>query len=247
MKFSDPADAALVAEALQRALIYRLLASAFLGPSEARLCELALGAATAAAAARGPLRERLARLALAASEVEPAAAAAEHAYLFGREECCAPWESAYDDLAPLGEASARLADVAGFYETFGPRPAAARPGAEDHIAAELEFVSGLAFREACALADDEPDTHAVTRGVERAFLGEHLGRWAEAFAASVVGATPEPFHAAAASLLGAWVATEIEALGAVPERVLLPEEAERVCPAAAYALSPSSNQANAFR
>src|SRR3990172_2221669 len=63
MKFSDPADAALVAEALQRALIYRLLASAFLGPSEARLCELALGAATAAAAARGPLRERLARLA----------------------------------------------------------------------------------------------------------------------------------------------------------------------------------------
>src|SRR3972149_2669627 len=60
MKSSDPAGAALVAEALQRALIYRLLASAFLGPSEARLCELALGAATAAAAARGPLRERVA-------------------------------------------------------------------------------------------------------------------------------------------------------------------------------------------
>src|SRR3990170_3281012 len=167
MKFSDPADAALVAEALQRALIYRLLASAFLGPSEARLCELALGAATAAAAARGPLRERL------------------------------------------------------------PRPAPA-PRGGGPAAAELEFVSGLAFREACALADDEPDTLAVTRGVARAFVGEHLGRWAEAFAASVVGATPEPFHAAAASLLGAWVATEIEALGAVPERVLLPEEAERV-------------------
>src|SRR3990172_2013235 len=129
MKFSDPADAALVAEALQRALIYRLLASAFLGPSEARLCELALGAATAAAAARGPPRHPL----------PPGPP-----YLLGREECCAPWESASADLAPLGEASARLADVAGFYETFGPRPAAARPGAEGHIAAQLEFVSGLA-------------------------------------------------------------------------------------------------------
>ena len=218
MRFSDPGDAAFVAEALQRVAVYRLLAAAFLIPTEARLAELALAGATAAATAQGPLRERLARLALAVSEVEPSAAVAEHAFLFGVEERCAPWEHAWGGLA----------DVAGFYETFGLWPAAARPAAEDHIAAELEFMSGLAFREACALADDEPDTHAVTRGVERAFLGEHLGRWAEAFAASVVGATPEPFYAAAASLLGAWVATEIEALGAVPERVLLPEEAERV-------------------
>ena len=228
MRFSDPGDAAFVAEGLQRAAIYKLLAAAFLTPTEARLAELALAAATTAAAAQGPLRERLARLALAASEVEPSAAVAEHAFLFGVEERCAPWERAWGGLASFGDAAASPTDVAGFYETFGPWPAAARPAAEDHIATELEFMSGFAFREACALADDEPDTHAVTRGVERAFLGEHLGRWAEAFAASVVGATPEPFYAAAASLLGAWVATEIEALGAVPERVLLPEEAERV-------------------
>ena len=227
MKFSSPADAVLVAEALQRAAIYRLLGAAFRHPTEARLAEVALGGATAAAAARGALRDRLAGLALAASEVDLSAAAAEHAFLFGRTERCAPWESVCGDLSSFADAAACVADVVGFYETFGAG-SAAEPDMEDHIAAELEFMGGLALREACALADDEPDTLAVTRGVARAFVGEHLGRWAEAFAASVVGATPEPFYAAAASLLGAWVATEIEALGAVPERVLLPEEAERV-------------------
>jgi len=227
MKFSNPADAVLVAEALERAATYRLLGAAFRHPTEARLAEVALGAATAAAAARGAQRERLAGLALAASEVDPSAAAAEHAFLFGRAQRCAPWESVYGEPAPFADAAACVADVVGFYETFGAA-SAAEPEMEDHIAAELEFMGGLALREACALADDEPDTLAVTRGVERAFLTDHLGRWAEAFARAVADATPERLHTAAAALLGAWITAEVEALGAVPERVAASEEAQAV-------------------
>src|SRR3972149_5433040 len=142
MKFSNPADAVLVAEALERAATYRLLGAAFRHPTEARLAEGALGAAAA-----GP----------------PPAAAAEHAFLFGRAQRCAPWESVYGEPAPFADAAACVADVVGFYETFGAA-SAAEPEMEDHIAAELEFMGGLALREACALAGDAPATPPGARG-----------------------------------------------------------------------------------
>jgi len=212
----------LISEALHRAAVYRVLSAAFAHPSEAHLVELALSGATAASAACGLLRERLARLALAASQTDGPAAAAEHAFLFGSGERCAPRETAY----VLGSAPACRADVAGFYETFGPRPVAAHPGLEDHVAAELEFMGTLAIQEACAAADGETDSLAVTRGIARAFLTEHLGCWAEVFATAVRTTTPDPLYAAAAALLATWIDAEIEALGAVPDRAPAPEEAK---------------------
>ena len=212
-----------VKAALERAAIYRLLGGAFVSPTPARLEELALAAATAATAVTGRLRDKLARFAIAASEAEPVATANEHVFLFGRQVRCSPYESAYSGLSPFGDKTARLADVAGFYAAFGLAPAAAQPDLEDHVGAELEFMSALALKEAWALAEGEAGALEVTRAAATKFLTDHLGRWAAAFAAAVEAATPVPFYTAAASLLAAWVDEEIAALGATPSRVPGPD------------------------
>lgn len=212
-----------VQAALERAAIYRLLGGAFVSPTPARLDELALAAATAATAAAGWLRDKLARFAIAASEADPVTTANEHVFLFGRQVRCSPYESAYSGLSPFGDKTARLADVAGFYAAFGFGPAAAQPDMEDHVGAELEFMSALALKEAYARGEDEREAAEITRDAEVAFLTEHLGRWAEAFAGAVEEATPLPFYTAAASLLAAWVQHEIAALGASPSRVGAPD------------------------
>ena len=212
-----------VKAALQRAAVYRLLGGAFVSPTPARLEELALAAATAATAASGRLRDKLARFAIAASEADPVATANEHVFLFGRQVRCSPYESAYSGLSPFGDKTARLADIAGFYEAFGVGPAAAQPDMEDHVGAELEFMSALALKEAYALGEGEREAAEITRGAEVLFLTDHLGRWAEAFAREVEAATPLPFYTGAASLLAAWVQHEVEALGATPSRVGAPD------------------------
>lgn len=208
-----------VKSALERAAIYRLLGGAFVHPTPARLSELALTAATVATATTGRLRDKLARFAIAASEADPVATADEHVFLFGRQVRCSPYESAYSGLSPFGDKTARLADVAGFYAAFGFGPAAAQPDMEDHVGAELEFMSALALKEAYALGEGDAEAAEITRRAEVAFLTDHLGRWAEAFAGEVEEATPLPFYTAAASLLAAWVRAEVEALGATPSLV----------------------------
>jgi len=219
-----PVDAELaVARSLQRAAVYRLLGGAFVSPTPARLEELALAAATAATAAAGRLRDKLARFAIAASEADPVATANEHVFLFGRQVRCSPYESAYSGLSPFGDKTARLADVAGFYEAFGVGPAAAQPDMEDHVGAELEFMSALALKEAWARGEGDAEAAEITREAQVKFLTDHLGRWAEAFAGEVEEATPLPFYTAAASLLAAWIAAEVETLDATPSRVGAPD------------------------
>ncbi len=221
---ADPATTELaVTSALNRAAVYRLLGGAFVHPTPARLEELALAAATAATATTGRLRDTLTRLAIAASEGDPVATADEHVFLFGRQVRCSPYESAYSGLSPFGDKTARLADVAGFYAAFGFGAAAAQPDMEDHVGAELEFMSALALKEAYALGEGAGDAVGIARGAEVAFLTDHLGRWAEAFAGAVEAATPLPFYTAAASLLAVWVRAEVEALGATPSRVGAPD------------------------
>lgn len=89
---------------------------------------------------------------------------------------------------------------------------------ENHIAAELEFMSALALKEAYALAEGHTEGLAVTREAQVGFLTDHLGRWADTFAAEVRSATPVPYYAGA-DVLTTWVRAEIEALGATPVRL----------------------------
>lgn len=232
---------AAVAEALGRAGIYRLLGRAFAYPTElvvqevGRLAgELAEGPATP-----GVLRDALDRFATAVLASDAATVAAEHVFLFHRQVQCPPYEGAYGPSDPFAAGkSAALADIAGFYAAFGLEPAAGQPDVEDHVAAELEFMSVLAVKEAYARAEDDGDGLAVTRETQVRFLTDHLGCWAETFAEGVRAATPVPYFVAVADLLLAWVRREIATLGATPTRFAAPtprgpaEEDRFTCPMA---------------
>lgn len=74
-----------------------------------------------------------------------------------------------------------LADIAGFYRAFGVVVSPAAHERPDHIAAELEFMEWLACKEAWARRVGRDEQAQVCRDAQRAFLAEHLGRWAPVF------------------------------------------------------------------
>jgi TorA maturation chaperone TorD len=214
----EPREAA-VTGALTRAGVYRLLATAFADPTAEALAEVArTTAALAPAPDLGPVTaEALQALGAAAAQLDAAAVAEEHGFLFDRQVRCPPYEGAYGLLDPMsaGKATA-LADLAGFYAAFGLGPAAARPDVEDHLATELEFLSALALKEAWAELEGRAEALAVTRDAQAAFLRDHLGRWADAFAVRLREVSPLPYYVAAAEALVAWIRFEAGRLGVVP-------------------------------
>jgi len=229
-----------VAGALGRASVYRLLGRAFTVPTAAVLAELERGAATAAAAPGTPpaVAARLGELAAAASAGDPAALAEEFVRLFHRQARCAPYEGAYGTAPQMAGKGVLLADVAGFYAAFGFGPASPAE-TEDHVGAELEFMSLLALKEAWALAEGHDDGLAVVRAAQRAFLADHLGRWAGAFAGDLAAASPSPYYAAAAGLLERWMAVELEAFGvSAPRAARLATTSEEAAPLACPMAAP---------
>jgi len=208
-----------VHERLERASLYRLLGWAFAYPVPDDLRALGLLARALSETAPSGLAGPLARLAESVRDTDSADVAAEYVFLFDRGARCPPYEGAWSDAPQLAGKAALLADVAGFYRAFGLGPASAQPDAEDHIAAECEFMSVLALKEAWAVGEDNDEAAEVIRAAERSFLAEHLGRWTDVFTAALREATPVAFYGALADLLGVWVATEIAALGATPVRL----------------------------
>lgn len=213
------ADERLIQERLERASLYCLLGGALARPRADRLAVLA-EAAEALAPVVGPaVAKPLARFAAAARETDAAAITDEYVFLFDRGAKCPPYEGAWEDAPQLAGKAALLADVAGFYAAFGLTPGGAQPDVEDHIAAECEFMSALALKEAYALSESDDEGAAITRAAQSHFVGDHLGRWSGTFAEALRDASPLPYYGALADLLGAWVAAEIEALGAAPSVV----------------------------
>jgi TorA maturation chaperone TorD len=205
-----------VRQALERASLYRLLGAAFAYPDAGGLAATA-GLAEGLTGSRGDvLGARLARLAAAAREAEAAVLADEHVFLFDRASRCPPYEGAWGDAPQMAGKGALLADVAGFYRAFGLVPAVERPDVEDHVAAECEFMSALALKEAYALAESLPEAFEVTREAQVGFLRDHLGRWAATLAGALREATPLPYYQAVADLLEAWTAADVRDLGAEP-------------------------------
>jgi TorA maturation chaperone TorD len=131
--------------------------------------------------------------------------------------------------------AALLADVAGFYRAFGLEPAAGQPEVEDHVCAELEFMSVLALKEAWAIAGRHTEGLEVTLAAQRAFLTDHLARWAGAFARRVTAAAAPGFYPAAAALLQAWIDADCARLQIAPvalEGVTEAEAGAFTCPMA---------------
>jgi TorA maturation chaperone TorD len=193
-----------VVVALRRSAIYRLLALAFAPPTAERLTEIASAARKSAARTWPDLRAALAHLAEAARTTDPMALAGEHVSLFERQVRCPPYEGAYGP-AQMGGKASLLADVAGFYQAFAMGPAEGQPEVEDHVCAELEFMSALTFKEAWAIAEDHTEGLEITRDAQRAFLGEHLARWGSTFAGDLGAAAAPGFYPTAAALLAAWL------------------------------------------
>lgn len=207
-----------VARALHRAAMYRLLGAALGHPERDQLAEVARVARTAAAdpSVAPEIRPLLAALELAVGDGELDAIIQEHVRLFDRQVRCSPYESAYVEAGGMAGKPAMLADIAGFYAAFGLADPRDRVDAEDHIAAELEFMSVLALKEAFALGEGHADGLEVTRRAEASYLDDHLGRWAGAFAGALREATALPYYAAIADLVSAWLAAECEAAGVAP-------------------------------
>jgi TorA maturation chaperone TorD len=206
-----------VLKALERAAVYRALGSAFAYPTPPRLAEL--GHATDIAAGGGlpaGIAEALATFAATARQANPEALADEHVFLFDRQVPCPPYEGAWGDGPQMAGKAAALADIAGFYAAFGLGAEGGQSDTEDHIVAELEFMSALALKEAWAIGEEDHDGLEVTRQAERAFLADHLGRWAPVFAEALRGVTPLPYYAAAAALLEGWLRAEGDLLGVSP-------------------------------
>jgi len=78
----------------------------------------------------------------------------------------------------------------------------------DHVAAELEFLYLLIYRETEARAKGDADAAAAMAALRRRFLGEHLGAWVAAFAAAVREGATTGFYRELADLTQRVVAAE---------------------------------------
>jgi len=89
-------------------------------------------------------------------------------------------ESAYDPNALAGRGPL-LADIAGFHEAFAYRPKAPAAAVPDHLAAEADFLSYLAFKVAFAMEGESGEEARVTADAYELFLEQHLRTWLPAF------------------------------------------------------------------
>jgi TorA maturation chaperone TorD len=144
--------------------------------------------------------------------------AEEHTFLFHRQAHCPPYESSY---YPAG-LEQNLADIAGFYRAFGLRVAPEAHERVDHIGSQLEFVAVLCAKEVRALQNDLTEQAEICRAARRAFLADHLGRWAPAFAARVKDKARLPLYPALTEALMALLTREAGELGVTLHAALPP-------------------------
>lgn len=85
-------------------------------------------------------------------------------------------------------------------------------GLPDHIAVELEFLQGIAAREAAALESGDENTLAALKKIETAFIQEHLSVWLPKFRDQVVSQAESPFYREMANLAANFIETEKQAL-----------------------------------
>lgn len=78
----------------------------------------------------------------------------------------------------------------------------------DHIAAELEFLYLLIYRENEARRNDDPEALKATAGLRQRFLDAHLGSWVGPFTAAVKAGAQSGFYRELAALTDRFVNME---------------------------------------
>jgi TorA maturation chaperone TorD len=80
----------------------------------------------------------------------------------------------------------------------------------DHIAAELEFLYLLIYRENQAHRADGPEALTSAADLRKRFLNEHLGAWIGPFTAAVGAGAKTAFYRELAELTNRFVTTEVD-------------------------------------
>ena len=86
----------------------------------------------------------------------------------------------------------------------------------DHIAAELEFMYFLIFKEIEALENSDVDTTIDYLEKQRAFLNEHLGAWVSEFAAFVEQKAESKFYRNLAKATKVFIEQHLDELSDLP-------------------------------
>jgi len=241
-----------VERALQRSLMYRFLSVAWRPPAEGFAAATQDGAWRAAQQAAQAAGEKAAAAVEAAREacanLTPDALTDDYHRVFGHQVGldCPLYEALYAPGDVFGQAHC-LADIAAFYRAFGLDVGEEVRERPDHLSLELEFMHALEYREAYARSHHGPAEVALLVDAQRAFLRDHLARWAPAFSRLVARKASGPYGALAA-LLSEWVAAETRALdvGPVDDLELTPadapgpEGAQFACGGGACPLEPLS-------
>jgi TorA maturation chaperone TorD len=190
---------------------------------------------------------RAAAMAAAQSLDDGADLLGEYHRLFRTELAATPYETEYgpDRAARKGP---ELADILGFYEAFGFRPAASATELPDHIGAELEFFSLLLVKEADARGRGAGEEAAVAADAARKFLADHLGRWVPGFCRGLREAARDPFYSAVADLLEIFLEGEASRLGcSLGESAGLPPGSPEGCVACPMAPTGGGSSQDAHR
>lgn len=118
-----------------------------------------------------------------------------------------PYETQYGLAHPFHQ-SERLADLVGFYRSFGLTVSPALHDRADHLGVEFEFMGFLAAKEAYHLERGEELHRDATRAGARFFLEHHAGPATLAFAERVTRYGPDGFYKQVARLCASWVRHE---------------------------------------
>ncbi|OGU06705.1 MAG: molecular chaperone TorD [Geobacteraceae bacterium GWC2_58_44] len=204
----EPRSAAVIRED-----VYRLLAACYYSPTPAlrdeTCCDALADLLSVLAPAAAAQASEAASL-LAGQSMETLAI--EHARLFlGPFQLVAPPYGSYylDEKSVMGDSTV---GVAAFYTACGLHLADDYHELPDHITAELEFMSFLAFgqRQAEAAGSREESKRLV--GLQREFLGKFLMPWLEPFTAAIISDGEAPFYQAIARCTAAFIDAENAAL-----------------------------------
>jgi TorA maturation chaperone TorD len=175
---------------LGEAALFRLVALGFGAPKAVRLESVRKSLNDALAAEdlvhREPSIVRALRGArLAWFTATPSGLSAEYLHLFMGAAVVSLHETAYGDGRRIGGRAFELADIGGFYASFGFTMHELDPVLPDHLCAECEFMSLLSIKEAYALTNGWTAQCVTTRVAANKFLEQHLGRWTSGLSSSL--------------------------------------------------------------
>ena len=111
----------------------------------------------------------------------------------------------------MGESTLALLEI---YEAGGFKIAEDFRELPDHIAAELEFLYLLIYRQNEAHRTGEPEAVRANAALRKRFLAEHLSRWVGPFTAAVAARAESTFYRSLSEITERFVGMEVDEINA---------------------------------